>query len=136
MIDISLYGKDHWSLLAYVETVCVDHGGLIDIRKLSCNPNSHPLLQSGAHWNTKYSTRLRGFFEHPDRDDPEKAIAAGVQLRDHDDWDCLEDLEQAGLINIVSLTTPKVELTTLGVDIAARLRAHKAAGQMFATFTP
>lgn len=82
----SLFGKDHWSLLAYVETCCVDGQdgiGTLDRRRLRCNENNHPLLKgaySPTGWQPSYSTRLAGFFDFADRSDTPKAVAAGLEF--------------------------------------------------------
>jgi hypothetical protein len=140
--SVDLFGKDHWSMLAYVETCCVDgdngHGRL-HLSRVRCNPRRHPLMASAAvgdvRWKLSYSTRLRGFFEFDGRSDPEKAIAAGLMLADHDDWDCLEDLQSAGYVEIVSMANGAVRMTGPGLVVAAQLRAHKCSGQQYATFS-
>lgn len=139
--SVEKFGKDHWSMLAYVETCCVngrDGMGEIDRRRVRCNPATHPMLagvySQDVQWKLNFSTRLAGFFEFQDRGDPEKAIAAGLQLRDHDDWDCLDDLEAAGYIEALSLVNGFVKMTEKGCGVTAKLRAHKAAGGQFAGF--
>lgn len=138
---IEKFGKDHWSLLAYVEHCCVngrDGFGEIDRRRVRCNPTAHPTLvgiySNDVQWKLNYSTRLAGFFDFDERSDTEKAIAAGLQLRDHDDWDCLDDLEAAGYVEVFSLVNGFVKMTKNGLGIAAKLRAHKAGGGQFAGF--
>jgi hypothetical protein len=141
-ISVSQFGKDHWSMLAYVEHCCVngmDGFGRLDRRRLRCIPAKRPMLAaalaSDIGWKLEYSTRLKGFSQFEGRDDPEKAIAAGVQLRDHDDWDCLDDLEAAGLVEIQSLVNGVVNMTKRGSAVAGQLRAHKASGGQFADFS-
>lgn len=126
------WGKDHWSLLGYVETLCVDgrqveglgRVGEIDRRRVRCNPDTHPLLLppdpfgSGPHWKDAYCTRVKD------------GTIAG-----HDDWDCLDDLESAGLIEIMSLINGYVVMTAEGTRVAAALRKHKSAGGRFADFS-
>lgn len=136
---VAKYGKDHWSLLAYVENCCVNGQegiGEIDRRRVRCNPNTRPMLAGvqNPQWKLNYSTRLADLFDFEDRTDPEKAIAAGLQLRDHDDWDCLEDLEAAGYVEVLSLVNGFVKMTENGCGVTAKLRAHKAAGGQFAGF--
>ena len=125
------WGKDHWSLFGYVEAICVDgrkveglgRVGEIDRRRVRCNPARHPLLDapnpfdSGSRWKDEYCTRLN-----------EGTIA------DHDDWDCLDDLESAGLVEVMSLVNGYVVLTNEGIRVAAALRKHKAKGGRFANF--
>ena len=139
----ALFGKDHWSLLAYVEHCCVnsrDGIGQIDYRRVRCNPARHP-TQCGVYaqdilWKTGFSTRLKGFCAFTDRNDAETAIAAGLQIRDHDDWDCLEDLETAGYIEVLSMTNGRIQMTTRGNAVASQLRSHKTSGGLFGTFQP
>lgn len=136
----SRFGKDHWSLLAYVETCCVDgqNGiGTLDKRRMRCNEHTHPLLKGGyapTGWKPSYGTRLAGFFEFADRADTEKAVAAGLQMLGHDDWDCLDDLQAAGYVDILTLANGAVRVLPLGIRVAAMLREHKANGGMFAGF--
>jgi hypothetical protein len=135
MVD---FGKDHWSLLAYVETLCVDtpHNkgmGQIDKRRLNCNPKRHPAHAvneaMGACWRDEYSTRLSGYFLENGKTNP-KRMAVG-----NDDWDCLNDLESERLIQIMSEINGFVLLTDRGREMAGRIRAHKSKGGSFATFS-
>lgn len=139
---VEKFGKDHWSLLAYVARCCVDGtGGQGQLRRdrMRCNPQTHRMVAGpyshGDLWVQRHSTRLAGFFESPDRNDPEKAIAAGLQLRDHDDWDCLDDLQAAGFIEVRSVISGYVTMTDKGGEVADKLRAHKAGGGLFAYFS-
>lgn len=131
-IEPSDFGKDHWSLLAYVETCCVDgNGGIgtLDGRRLRCHTERHPLLsQSHASWKPSYGTRLSRYWPNGKTPDPTRL------LEHHDDFDCLDDLAQAGLLTIHSLVNGFVTMTELGQRVAGALRAHKATGQPFATF--
>ena len=120
------WGRDHWSLLAFIECLCVDHRGKLDDarrRNLRTNSTTHPghgysLGEPG--WNPASGTRLKD-----------------KQLPMHDDWDCLEDLEAAGLLeNNGSSIEPLLKLTQAGLAYSAALRAHKANGKGFATFQP
>lgn len=132
-ISVEQFGKDHWSLLAYVETRCVDYKGELDREHLRCNEKIRPMLKGyrtagpGMGWKPEYGTRLKGYFE----DRTNKAL----KLEDHDDWDCLDDLEDAGYIEILSLVNGWVTLTKLGSEVSSKLRLHKAQGKMFADFT-
>jgi hypothetical protein len=128
-VQMSEFGNDHWSLLAYVETLCVDSRGNgigeIDKRRLSCNPKRHPVHAvneaSGVRWKDDYSTRL----------------AEGAKpVLGHDDWDCLDDLEAEGLIEIMSEANGFVVLSDRGRELASRIRAHKSKGGSFSTFRP
>lgn len=136
-VNVTDFGKDHWSLLAYIETLCVDSGkggiGEIDKLRVRCNPKRHPLhaVSSGLGprtWKPEYGTRLTGFWKDDKTTDPKR------QLKSHDDWDCLYDLEMAGLLAIISEVNGFVRLTRRGIRMTAEVRAHKAQGGVFATF--
>lgn len=118
-ISIYEFGRDHWSLFAYVETRVVDHGGTIDKRHLRCIHVRHPHQAHRGGDASAYATRLRG-----DR-----------KLENHDDWDCLDDLEAAGLVEAVGTGLyPAYLLTDFGREVAGKLRAHKGRGGQFREF--
>lgn len=133
-VPVSEWGKDHWSTLAYIETVCVDSVttkgiGSIVFDRMRVDRHRHPMLIgrrqavsfSGVRDNEKnYPTRLRN-----DR-----------ELHDHDDWDCLDDMEKAGLVEVISQANGRVRMTDAGLAMAAKLRAHKARGGKYADFDP
>ena len=137
---VDRFGKHHWSLLAFIQTLCrsrVDGVGSIERRHVRTNEHRHPLLAANAHltpWKPEYSTRLAGFFAFEDRNDLEKSVAAGFQLLDHDDWDVLDDLNAAGLVETLSLTNGSVRMTPAGVEVADLIGAHKTKGGAFADF--
>jgi len=137
-VSVRDFGRDHWSLVGYIETLCVDSTkrgvGEIDKRRVRCNPKRHPLHAVNANfgvggWKPGYGTRLSGFWNADKTTNPERQIKA------HDDWDCLNDIEAAGFINILSEANGFVRMTRLGQTVAADLRRHKAAGGVFATFS-
>jgi hypothetical protein len=118
-IPMEEFGKDHWATLAYLETRCVDHGGVLDNRHMRCDSSRHPQF---AHSNitTKYPTRTK----------------AG-EVKNHDDWDCLDDCELLGLIENNGTNLHRVyRFTPLGHMIAGQLRQHKADGGNFHSFSP
>lgn len=126
VIPPSRWGRDHWSTFAYVETCCVDHGGRLAIRRMRCHPRVHRLLAhegSGGHC-------------------PPTRLADGAEVERHDDWSCVEDAVAADLLSMddegaVTRTRPKsprFTLTSRGLQVAASLRAHLAAGGATETF--
>lgn len=131
------FGKDHWSLLGYLETLCVDSinqgVGSIDKRRVRCNPKRHPLHAVNANfgvggWKPEYGTRLSGFWTDGDKTDPKR------QIKSHDDYDCLNDLEAAGFVEVISEANGYVRMTKLGQTVAGDLRRHKAAGGYFSNY--
>lgn len=151
-VSLHLWGKDHWSTLAYAETCAVD-GQALEIARMRCDWERHPSLISSMHSlsGKKYPTRLAG----------------GVDLEDHDDWDCLYDAQNAGLLTIqgamsdafevqpgrrghIDVHGPRkertngrwetgrkitVKFTPRGLAVVSALRAHKADGGSFGTFS-
>jgi hypothetical protein len=131
-IPMSQFGRDHWSVFAYIETLCVDNKGVPDHDRMRTNPKTHPGLVGPRiaimkrSWKPEYGSRLRGH-----------AIDKPVQRLNHDDWDCADDLVAAGLIESNGTgINPWFTLTKTGLAIAAALRQHKASGGSFSNFTP
>lgn len=134
-VPVEKWGKDHWSLLAYVETLCVDSSkkgiGEIDKRRVRCNENRHTLHAVNyptCKWQSSYGTRLQGYWAKDGRTVPAKL------MKDHDDWDCLSDLDAAGMVEVISEANGFVKLTQRGSTVAGALRAYKAQGGVFADF--
>ena len=129
-IKIEQFGKDHWSLFAYIETRTVDHKGILNKDHLRiknpvvANSTNYPMPK--PEWNRNNGTRLKGFFEKKDKK---------LLIPDHDDFDCFDDLEEAGLIeNMGTGFNPAAQLTKFGIKIASDLRKHKSEGKNFADF--
>ena len=162
-ISPSNWGKDHWSTLAYIDTICVEKAGAMVAPdpKMRCNNRRHrhliPRVWGG--WEDKYSSSLR-----------DGSIAVG-----HDDWDCVQDLVEFGFLKCVchplpealqdsiqvnrDLSAARVELlnaismgliekddtsvqpgkimhlTSLGQQAISLLRTHKSIGGSFSDFT-
>jgi len=130
------FGKDHWSMLAYVET-CVDGSegvGQMSRKKLRCNSATHPLNAHMSSWDRRWGTKLAGYFSFADRADVDKSVSAGLMLPDHDDWDCLVDLEAAGYVEVISMAGCLVRMTDHGQEVCAQIRAHKVSGGHFGSF--
>lgn len=131
-IPMDRWGKDHWSTFAYLETLTVDHRGVIENSRMRCNARLHRELVAMPfmdHDGAKYPTILKD-----------------GEIDRHDDWSCLEDMVSAGLIRafyrvarhgvVFGGNEAKVELTPLGQKVAAELRVHKAGGGAFGSFNP
>lgn len=132
-VPMTQFGKDHWSTFAYAEKCVVDEQPL-DKRRIRCNENTHPMHavirnpypSDVGPWEPQDGTHLFGFY---DKKDPQ------LQLPNHDDWDCLDDLEAAGLLEVRNEAVAIVVLTDEGHKAAAALREHKSTGGNFAGFT-
>jgi hypothetical protein len=123
-IPISKFGKDHWSLLAYIECRCVDNKGVPDLRQMRCNGERHPDLEGASPvprpmWQEDYHTKLNN----------------GQGVVGHDDHDCAEDLEKAGFIVIRGTgINPVYTMTEKGWETVGLIRRFKATGGSFGTF--
>lgn len=120
LVSIEHFGRDHWSTFAYIETRCVDHGGVPDRRRMRTDRDRHPAYVAPytPEFSQKYPTRLKS-----------------GEKTNHDDWDCAEDLEAAGLIEIKGAGLhPVYKMTDRGNEVAGRLRSHKTKGGSIATF--
>ena len=125
-IPVEMWGKDHWSTFAYIEVRCVDHKGQPDRQHMRCDVDLHPGL----------APHRRGFSDHTPKKYPTR-LKGGVEVQDHDDWSCIDDMEEAGLLKWEgSGIYPIFVLTDKGKVVAGRLRAHKANGGNFAGFNP
>lgn len=120
-VPINEWGKDHWSTFGYIETRIVDHKGVPAQGHMRCDEDLHPQFAHSGSFGRKHPTRLKG----------------GKLQHDHDDWSCLDDAEEAGLLENTGTGMHRVyTLTKKGQKIANQLRTHKASGGQFATFTP
>lgn len=115
-VPMEKWGKDHWSQLGYVST-CVVDGQDLNRERMS--------NKRGRHWKPEYGTRLKGY--KPDGDQT-------LLLTDHDDWDCMHDLEAEGLLVRPSGISTTVGVTPKGHDFIAALNRYKTEGGNFAGF--
>ena len=131
--NIKDFGKDHWSLFAYVEIRCIDYKGVLDKNHLRIKEEVDTAGRISAYsfpkWKPEWGTRLSGYWKKDGATDESK------KLLDHDDLDCLEDLETANLIESIGTGLfPAYKLTKYGRKVNSKLRNHKADGKNFADF--
>jgi hypothetical protein len=87
--------------------------------RMRTDRDKHPLLADYQFSKGgKYPTRLKD----------------GMEMSNHDDWDCLDDMEAEGLIEVISLVNGLIKFTQRGKKVAAALRAHKMDGGSFGNF--
>jgi len=138
-IPMAKWGKDHWSILAYLETVEVECGGFqvgFDGRMRQGRRNFRvmpqecpkpkrfdkcPRLQDAEPMEHEHGTRLND----------------GTVVEGHDDWCCIQDMAMDGLFTtkLISVEPGKIlHLSKIGWNIVNALRKHKAEGGSFASF--
>lgn len=117
--SIKEFGRDHWSTLLYVEARCTDNGGVPGRQNMRCLDSRHPRYSHG-HDSGAYPTRLAG----------------DKLLPNHDDWDCVDDLERVGLVVIGGTSAnPVWQMTPEGQRMVGLLRTHKQSGRGLGSFT-
>lgn len=136
-VPLDKFGRDHWSTLAYVETVMVECGGF--------QVGSDPHMRSGRrNWRVlregcpkpKRPTRsslandLVMSREHGSR------LSDGTYVPGHDDWHCIQDMVVLGFFDSDAEPGVTLRFLPLGQSVALALRQHKANGGTFASFTP
>ena len=103
------FGKDHNSLLIYCMIRSLDYQGNLDVNHLRRNPNKRDVGTRKTGLNAK-GEYLFG------------TVAKDLTIPEHDDIDCLNDLQEAGLIHIFKTPViPRVILTHQGFQKAMEL---------------
>ena len=108
IIPMTHWGKDHWSMLAYIALRAIDHGGKLDDKHI--------------RYDVAYATLLRN----------------GVPCYGHTDEDVMADIEHAGLIEGLDDANDEesyaFRMTWGGWALVTQLWKHKAAGGCYGDF--
>jgi hypothetical protein len=132
------WSKDHWSTLAYVETVMVDCAGFQVGHDGRMKTNRrHFRVMSSECPQPKRPGRSTSAMAVVMRPEHATKIKDGTVIDGHDDWMCVQDMAAEGLFTVgPDDVEPGVVLhfSERGKDIAAALRQHKADGKNFASF--
>ena len=127
-VPMELWGRDHWSTLAYIETVETNMTEII--------VRSDPRMRQNRHNYRVLGGRPPAI---PMRVDQGSLLSDGRMAIGHDDWSCIQDFASVGLLNCgpdgVDVGQ-RIKLSEKGRAMAASLRAHKAGGGSFSTFKP
>jgi hypothetical protein len=126
------FAKDHWSLLLYLEGLCQNGKageGVPGVRYMRTKTNR--AFIGAAPWHPQYTTRI-----HAGDSD-----AVLEHVPEHDDWDCLNDLEGAGMVerlgSPISGFNPAglaVKMTEKGLTTCLQIRLHKNNGGKLMNF--
>ena len=121
-VPLIAWGKDHWSTLAFLENMAVDNGGLVRVTHMRTHPSVHPKYDHDGEASERkaFPTRLRD----------------GSELTCHDDWSCMEDMIDAGMMFALMRDRKVwVNFTPFGSDVVGALRAFKARGNLYSDFS-
>jgi hypothetical protein len=148
-VPIDLFGKDHWSTLAYAETCLVDRGGFqvgFDARMRQGRAHFRVMARDCPRPKHNRGGPNMGMVMAPEHS---TILKDGSVVQGHDDWHCVQDLVNAGLMgakvpntDTILPLTDAVEpgmgmgLTPLGQRVIGQLRAWKAFGGGFGDFAP
>lgn len=127
------FGASHYNLLAKLVSRCYEQQA--DTIKFSrawirSNKAKHyHLSRKGENWWNGNGTQLLGCEAFNPSQNPQPAIDAGVLLPRHDDWDCLQDLEAAGMIRIESLEKAKITMLEPGYQAIEALTEEHTSEQ-------
>lgn len=138
IIPPSAWGKDHWSTLAYAETVMVESSGFqvgSDARMRQGRRNFRVMGEQCAAPRRPTSGGVAQVMD----DSHGSRLNDGTYVPGHDDWHCIQDMAAAGFFTVGQEgVQPGVtlHLSELGAGVSNALRAHKRAGGYFANFKP
>jgi len=136
-VPIQLWGKDHWSTFAFIEDADRELDGRVKPQHMRCHSRVH-----------------RGFSTNrgPTGDDYPTRLKENVELDQHDDWSCLEDMSAEGLVAVffqhrlggrsgsewsnTSEMKCRAFLTEKGSALADQLLSYKRSGGNYHGFEP
>ena len=137
---MSKWGKDHWSTLAYIDTVITDYVyfPIIKNDRMRTTKNNLIILHNNGIYKKEKFIRDGSYIksevevkEYPTR------LNDGTEIKDHDDFSCIVDFAKEGLLNKDEkhiTVDSKIKLSKLGRDVINKLREHKSKGKNFADF--
>lgn len=136
LVPIDLWGKDHWSMLMFLEHCLVDEGGFKIEFEPRMRQNRHHfrvMPRRGKNRSPFFGTSM----------DPEfgSRLNNGTFILNHDDWCCVQDFAEEGLLSLKTEEIDvdcrkKITLTEKGKKLANQLRNHKSEKKTFRTFKP
>jgi hypothetical protein len=135
----ALFGADHFSTLAYAETVMVDSAGFqvgADPRMRAGRQHFRVMQQQCQNPKRAHNSDARNCVVMEKKNST--VLKDNTVVDGHDDYHCLQDMAAAGYFTLeVEDVEPGavLKLSDRGREVANVLRAHKADGGRFADFT-
>lgn len=136
-VPMRMWGRDHWSTLAYIESVEVECRGFqigYDPRMKSNRRHFRVMREECPR--PKRPTQI-GDIGFPMELKHSTVLKDGRLVEGHDDWMCVQDMASEGLFTAdVSDVQPgaTLRLSAKGRRIASQIREHKASGGNFSNF--
>ena len=129
-IKMEEWGKDHWGTFMYIEKLCTEGTegiGVFNKDSMRCDQSCHPKLIGPVN-------NINGVY------DGGKTLPTRLKNRnisDHDDWDCVNDMESYGLVKIMGFeSNPACILTKTGAILSHELRRYMVNGGSYEDFMP
>lgn len=125
-IPIANWGKDHWSTLLYIESIIFDVYARPAMDKMRQHSGrirrgwDSPMARVVSVFSQDYPTQT--IIRDPNNWD---TIIGHTEVHDHDDWDCIDDMETEGLLEQLGTgLQPVVKLTDYGYTVVAALKKN------------
>lgn len=137
-VPMGFWGKDHWSTLAYLESVMVDCAGFqvgTDARMKTGRRNSRVMAEGCA--SPQRAGRATNALSMVMTEEQSTKLNNGQRVSGHDDWSCVQDMAAEGLFaqapddiepGVILAFSPK------GDEIANALRIFKRNMGQFSQF--
>lgn len=136
-IPMNLWGKDHWTTLAYIETVMVDCGGFQIGRDARMKSNRRHFRVMAEQCPKPKRVGANPGLAIVMQNEHSTKLNDGSTIYGHDDWCCIQDMAEAGLLTLHQHEIEPgvvIHFSELGREVANKLREHKASGGNFAAF--
>lgn len=133
IVPITQFGRDHWSTLIYLETVMVECGGFqigFDARMRQGRRNFR-VMREECPRPKRSSHTMEAVVMQPEHS---TVLADGSIIEGHDDWHCVQDMIENGLLSGECEPGETLHLTNLGKSFVEQLRDHKRNGGTYASF--
>lgn len=126
-IPMTLWGRDHWSMLLYFRHGEVNNAGFT----VRFDPR---MRQNRRNFRIMPERTLNGVVMDPGYG---SRLVDGTYVPNHDDWCCVQDFARSGLLTCNDEGVEPMEVLHLspkGEQIVADLESHKANGGSYSTF--
>ena len=125
-ISMRLWSYDHWNIFFSIGRSCTESTGYTD-NNIRCDKIRHPELYYKRHAYLNEIEKNESYKCKPTR------LKRGINLYNHDDHDCIDDLVVEKLMIIGD---KRYKLTRRGLNIYTQLRKYRYKVYSFKDFSP